>query len=856
MTDIMELLREHLAPRYEVERQVGAGGMARVYLATEQHPHRSVAVKVLEPDISTRLLYDRFIREVELSSRLNHPHIVPIFAAGEANGLLYYVMPYIEGESLRHRLLKERRLPLEDAIHITLDIADALAYAHAQGVVHRDIKPENILLSGGHPVVADFGIARAISAAGGQSLTQTGHAVGSPGYMSPEQAMGSRVDARTDIYSLGCMLFELLTGELPAGAGLGPVTNWEALGLSGALRGAGTGEARAVKHAISRALAPLPEERFATITEFAEALGGSAHRPSLPKRSRFASRSRWRTVVFTAGLIVAAATAVLAFGRRASTLVQGRVVVAVLDNHTGDPALDPVGHMAADWVTQGLTQTGLVEVVPSVTVMARSASAAPAEGDLGAGGIRALGRETRARTVVTGAYYRQGDSLRFQVKITDAEDGKVVRALDPVVGPVADPLAAVEVVRQRVMIALSTLFNPKLAGWGAAASQPPDYQAYQQFVEGLDRFARFDYEGAREHLDRAAASDSSFSVALIWSAATRLDLGQHASADSVVRKLESSHRPLAPVDRSYLDWVAAVVRGNAPGALDAARELARLAPASEALYLVSQAAMYNNRPKEAVAAMEQLDPDRGLFRGSYVYAWDLASALHSLGQHRRELKEAAAGRLRAPGIAGLAVEVRALAALGRLDDVRQRLDEGLQLPPQDRWTAGSLALLAAQELRAHGYPEAARDAVAGAITWLEAHDRGVLLVLAYFEAGRLDDARRLLEGYLAVSHDAAEMERDVALGTLGAIAARQGNRAEALRVDTALKAGSDGYMLGEMSYQRARIHAFLGEKETTLDLLRTAYLQGIPDVMALHTDLAFESLRSDAGFRELMRPKG
>jgi tetratricopeptide (TPR) repeat protein/TolB-like protein len=866
MADVIDVLREGLAPRYEVERQIGAGGMARVYLATEQHPRRPVAIKVLEPDISTRLLYDRFIREVELSSRLNHPHIVPIFAAGEVGNLLYYVMPYIEGESLRQRLLKQGHVAWEEALHLTLDVADALAYAHAQGIVHRDIKPENILLSGGHPVVADFGVARAISAAGGQSLTETGHAVGSPGYMSPEQAMGLQVDARSDIYSLGCVLFELLTGQPPTRTAFSrSVDNWGSLDASGALRGAGTGGVRAMKHAISRALAPAPDDRFATVTDFSAALGGSAHRTSLPQRGRFASRRGWRAAVIGVGLIAAIGGLALALARRSSNLIPGRVVVAAIENRTGDSSLDNLGRMAADWVTQGLTETGLVEVVPSVTVMATSAM--PAEhvaGRPGAAGVRALGGETRAQTVVSGAYYRQGDSLRFQIEIADARDGKVLRALDPVVGPAANPLAAVERVRQRVMIALGTLFNPKLAGWAAGASQPPDYRAYQDFVEGLDRFARFDYPGARDHFDRAAAGDSTFSVALIWSAVARLNMGEHAGADSIVRRLERSNRALAPVDRSYLGWVAGIVRGNGPAALESARELARVAPGSDAEFLLSSGATSFNRPREAIAALERVDPDRGLFRGTYVYAWDMTTALHQLGEHRQELKEAAAGRRRSPGQLGAVVtEVRALAALGSVDELRQRLDEAQQLGPQDSWTPGSVALLAAEELRTHGYPEAAREAVVRAITWFERRraqvgredDGGLDLAMAYFEAGRLEEARRLLEG-LVVSRDfTGAMGRFVVLGTLGAIAAREGKRAEALRFDGLLKTSPERYMLGGNTYQRARIHALLGDQETAVDLLQTAILQGI-NTSSVHVDLAFASLRDYAPFVELLRPKG
>src|SRR5205809_4815065 len=465
MLDTLESLRERLAPHYDVERQIGAGGMARVYLAVEQHPHRRVAIKVIDPELSNRLLRERFIREVDLSWNLSHPLIVPIFSAGEVDGLFYYVMPYIEGESLRHRLLRERKLPLEAALHIARDVADALGFAHGQGVIHRDIKPENIRLSADHAIVADFGIARAISAAGSLTLTQAGQPIGSPGYMSPEQAMAlGDLDARTDIYSLGCVLFEMLAGESPvASMTERRVHNWRALETSKALQGAHTGVVRGVKHAISRALAPLPDDRFPTVTEFATALGAPAYRTSVPTRGIFAG-GRGRRVALVLGValaLVGAGAAVRLLGNRGSQLNERRVVVAVIENHTGDRALDNIGHMAADWVTQGLAQTGLVEVVPSMSVMMAAGEHGP--GHLDAAGLRALGRETGAGTVVWGAYYRQGDSVRFQIQISAAADGTVLRALDPVAGPLAQPLSAVEALRQRVMAALATLFRSRLS---------------------------------------------------------------------------------------------------------------------------------------------------------------------------------------------------------------------------------------------------------------------------------------------------------------------------------------------------------------------------------------------------------
>ena len=216
MADLREPLQSGLADRYRLERELGRGGMATVFLAHDLRHDRPVAFKVLHPDLAATLGPERFQREIRTTARLQHPHILPVLDSGEAAGQLWYTMPYVEGESLRDRLRREGQLPLDDALQISREVADALGYAHSQEIVHRDIKPENILLSRDHALVADFGIARALQAADAEHLTVTGLAVGTPAYMSPEQADGrSSIDGRSDLYSLACVLYEMLTGEAP-----------------------------------------------------------------------------------------------------------------------------------------------------------------------------------------------------------------------------------------------------------------------------------------------------------------------------------------------------------------------------------------------------------------------------------------------------------------------------------------------------------------------------------------------------------------------------------------------------------------------------------------------------------------
>ncbi len=281
MADLLARLHAALADRYTIERELGRGGMATVYLAQDRKHHRPVAIKVLKPELAVALGPERFLREIEIAARLNHPHILALHDSGEADGFLYYVMPYVEGESLRERLTREQQLPLDDALQITQQVASALSYAHSHDVVHRDIKPENILLESGGVAVADFGIARAITAAGGPRVTETGIAVGTPAYMSPEQGAGSKhLDARSDIYALGCVLYEMLTGEPPytgvtsqaiiAKRFTDPVPSARRLRETVPLP---------VDRAIVKALARAPADRFASAYEFAGALQASAEAP-------------------------------------------------------------------------------------------------------------------------------------------------------------------------------------------------------------------------------------------------------------------------------------------------------------------------------------------------------------------------------------------------------------------------------------------------------------------------------------------------------------------------------------------------------------------------------------------------
>jgi serine/threonine-protein kinase len=429
VTDPFAELNTALADHYIVDRELGRGGMALVYLARDVRHERFVALKTLRPEIAMALGRDRFLREIKLAARLQHPNILPVYDSGDAAGTLFYVMPFVEGESLRDRLEREPQLPLDDALLIAREVAEALTYAHSHDVVHRDIKPENIMLSGGHAIVTDFGIARAVSAAGGDKLTETGLAIGTPAYMPPEQAAGTgKVDRRSDIYSLACVLYETLAGQPPF---TGPTAqaimarhSLDSVPRLKIVRDAIPDDLEAV---IEHALEKVPADRYQTAEQFARELNtASTGAVSRVTAARVRPRKLpWRRAVpLIVGTTVLAAIAWIVIGRGggagsvAGGLDRNRVAVLYFRDESRDSSL---GYLA-DGLTEALIdQLGAIR---ALDVVSRD-GVAPFRG-------REAPRDSvagvlDAANLVEGEVENLGSRVRVTVRLVDGGSGADLR---------------------------------------------------------------------------------------------------------------------------------------------------------------------------------------------------------------------------------------------------------------------------------------------------------------------------------------------------------------------------------------------------------------------------------------------
>jgi eukaryotic-like serine/threonine-protein kinase len=561
----LDQLKTALADRYRVERELGHGGMATVYLAEDLKHHRRVAVKVLRAELAAALGPERFLREIEIGAQLHHPHILPLYDSGEAHGFLYYVMPLAEGESLRDRLAREKQLPLDDALQIAREVADALSYAHTHDVVHRDIKPGNILLESGHAVVADFGIARAITAAGGENLTETGIALGTPAYMSPEQASGSReLDGRSDLYSLGCVLYEMLAGEPPyTGPTAQALMAKRLVDPVPAVRRLRAAVPAGVERVLMKALAKVPADRFATAVAFAEALQldrlehgvGGTDTLARPRPGRPIARP----------VAVGLTLLLLALGGYATFRWVRSSGVAPLASAAVLPFVDLSPQKDQEYFSDGLTEELITALsqVPGLRVAARTSSF-QFKGQ--SPDVHEIGRKLDVGAVLEGSVRKNGNRLRVSTQLLSVKDGYLLWS-DSYDRDLADIFAVQEDVARSIVAALRVRLAP--ARDLALAVRPTgDLGAYDLYLKG--RFAWNQRTGpalrdAVRYLEQAVARDSTFARA--WAALADayilvVPYGGGGSLAGTWRKAQAAGRKALALDSTSAEAYTSLGYGN------------------------------------------------------------------------------------------------------------------------------------------------------------------------------------------------------------------------------------------------------------------------------------------------------
>jgi serine/threonine protein kinase len=461
--------------RYTIEREIGRGGMATVYLARDHKHDRQVALKVLHPELAVTLGPERFLREIKVAARLSHPRIVSLHDSGRAGDYLYYVMPFIEGESLRQRLDREGKLPVADAVEIARAVASALTYAHATGVVHRDIKPENVMLHQGEAVVTDFGIAKAVTSAGSeQSLTQTGSSVGTPAYMSPEQASGTaELDGRSDVYSLGCMLYEMLAGEHPY-----PAPSVQAMLVRHvvdpipSLRQARPEAPDGLHEAVAKAMAKRPEDRFPSATEFAQALHAGATPPEVASVSRGGTAAK---------------------------------SVAVL------PFVDMSPQRDQEYFCEGIAEELINALmrVEALQVASRTSSFAFNGKNED---IREIGRKLKVEHILEGSVRKAGNRLRISAQLLKAADGYQLWS-ERYDRDLEDVFAIQDEIAQNIARALRVVMSE---GKFIANAQTSDVEAYDYYLKGrgfFHQWRRKSLQFARQMFLRAIEIDPEYALA-------------------------------------------------------------------------------------------------------------------------------------------------------------------------------------------------------------------------------------------------------------------------------------------------------------------------------------------------------
>jgi tRNA A-37 threonylcarbamoyl transferase component Bud32/TolB-like protein len=903
---LRDQLQTSLGAGYTLLRELGGGGMSRVYVAREEALGRDVVVKVLAPELAEGLSAERFAREVRLVAALQEPHIVPVLTAGvTADGMPYFTMPLVAGESLRARLQRrgdadEGPVPMEEAVRILRDVAEALEYAHERGIVHRDIKPENVLLSGRNALVVDFGIAKALQvsrttpAAGraGATLTQLGTSLGTPAYMAPEQAAGDpATDHRTDLYAWGVVAYELLAGRHPF-AGKTSAQQLMAAhfaevpaDLSRTFTGPGRAPVpRPLAALVARCLAKEPGARPQSAAEIIAALheadGEVWDAPRRGRRHRVAAGVLATLLVLLVGGWYAVPASLRASlrvvtTRHAPVLVVNRVVVAQFKDDSGDPKLASLGGVIADYVTEGLSRLGSLQVVDSRTAVIGSTLVSGIPRLLRSSNDKALGEETGARVVVAGSYYVEGDSVLLRARILDAETGAVREALPVVSAPVKAPGSGVTALAGRIVAALRAASDTLAVDFRTGDSPPPSLEAFEALRQGVAAYM----SSARDTavmipLRRAVALDTTWATALQALSWIASEYGYDADADSALaRAARLRVRPM-PTEQAYLDVTEARARGDVAGMLAAARRT------TTNDMLVAYCAILARRPGFALQVLESGDPDRGINLAMGRLYWKRLYSSHlQRGEYDEAISAARETEKRYPGSdaeAEAAITVRA--ARGDVEAVRASLEEMAAREVPGPVLARNV-VTRTMMLRARGNRDAEGQRIAR--RWAErmaasaqsfAPDlRGALVYSDLFIA-----AERWPAALRSAEADQARLDVTVGRGLASPlflrvmraeIASRRaialvhlGRRAEALAIDTVLSLTvGKRWDFGRSALARGRIAAHLGDRDRAVRLLAEAVSGGAVNLLERYVapsadmDPLLLPLRTNPGFIVLAR---
>jgi TolB-like protein/Tfp pilus assembly protein PilF/tRNA A-37 threonylcarbamoyl transferase component Bud32 len=794
--DASDRLTRSLKDRYRVDRVLGEGGMATVYLAYDLKHQRQVAIKVLKPEIAAAVGADRFLREITIAAKLNYPHIVPLFDSGEADGLVFYVMPFIAGESLRDRLRREKQLPVEEAVSIARQVAAALTYAAGLGIIHRDIKPDNVLLIDGTAMVADFGIARAIVESGSERLTATGGAIGTPAYMSPEQASGARdLDARSDVYALGCVVYEALAGEPPyTGPTVQSIIAQHLASPVPPVRRLRDLVPESVEHAITRALAKLPADRFANAQDFATAL-------STPIDERFgyltppsalapARKSRAPLGMGLAALAGLAVLLLLVFnvGGVRDRLTGGRASASVADGRRSLAVLpfQNVGAADEEYFSDGLTEELIVALsqLRSLRVAART-SAFAFKGQ--ARDVREIARALSVASVLVGSVRKTENRVRVTAQLVDGASGLDVWSETYEERNLSDIFDIQADIATKIAGALEA--NLGASERARLAHKPTEnLEAYTLYLKGLyfwnrrgERLTR-----ALEYFHRAIAVDSQYARAYAGIASTFAPLGIHGHVHPDSARVQLRQAALRAI------------------ALDS-----NLAEGHTAL-----AAYYHFYEWDWPAAEREfkraIELDPSFTTAHLWYGYSLEA--------RRRFPEAIAERSRAreldplSAVAAGGVGGAIVAAHGDYERAKSLYRESIELDPN---------------------------------FWQAYDSFGTLLEVT----GDLSEARRMFE--VAVQN-AGHTQKPKA--GLARVLARAHKMTEARKLLAELRA--DGAATGIRHPVVASALYSAGDSAGAFEWLEAAYRQRHPDLMRIGADRGYDVLREDPRFQELVRRVG